>query len=85
MHGQSVSLPLLPLAPPALLPPPPSPLLPSSQVAADHGFDYMRDQNVALLARAVYSSKLPRLVAVLRNPIDRIHSAFYGYPHYFGR
>ncbi|GAX80445.1 hypothetical protein CEUSTIGMA_g7884.t1 [Chlamydomonas eustigma] len=55
------------------------------KVALDHGFDFMRDQNIPLLMRAVYAEKLPRLVAVLRDPIDRIHSAYYGYPHYHSR
>ena len=56
-----------------------------SQIAEAHGFDHLRDQAVPLLARAVYANKLPRLVVVLRNPIDRLHSAYYGYDHYFSR
>jgi hypothetical protein len=57
----------------------------SSKVAAAHGFDYLLDQAVPLLARAVYGDKLPKLVAVLRNPTERLHSAYYGYDHYFNR
>jgi hypothetical protein len=34
------------------------------------------------IMRAMYRDKPPKLVGLLRNPIDRIHSAFYGYPHY---
>ncbi len=59
--------------------------MPGVQVAQEHGFDFMRDQNIPLLMRAVYGSKLPRLLAVLRDPVQRLHSAFYGYPHYFNK
>ncbi|KAG1658985.1 hypothetical protein FOA52_008687 [Chlamydomonas sp. UWO 241] len=53
------------------------------KVATDHGYDYVRDQNNPTLMRAVYGNTLPRLVVVLRNPVARIHSAFFGYPHYY--
>ena len=51
---------------------------PCTQVAADHGFDYLNDQNVPMLVRGVYGKRIPRLVVMLRDPIDRLHSAYYG-------
>ena len=57
-------------------------------ICVKYGFDRLKDQHVPLLMKAVYGNKLPKLIVVLRNPIDRIASAYYGYPHYhtkFGR
>lgn len=34
--------------------------------------------------RAVYAPKIPRLVVFLRDPVERIHSAYYAYEHYHG-
>ena len=56
----------------------PSAMAADKAVADQHGFDYFRDQNIPLLMRAVYGNKLPRMVVVIRDPVERLHSAYYG-------
>lgn len=52
-------------------------LLPSPQVAQDAGVDY-DEVHLPLLLAAVYGrAHLPKLVVMLRNPIDRLHSAYW--------
>ena len=38
--------------------------------------------SVPLLVRGVYGTKLPRLVVVLREPSERLHSAWHEYHQY---
>ncbi len=53
------------------------------QASDEAGLDYRLDQHTPLLMRAVYGSeRVPRLVALVRDPVERIHSAYWGYPHY---
>ena len=51
------------------------------QVAAKHGLS-LDDIHVPLLVRAVYGNFPVKIVALLRNPVDRIKSAYYGLAHY---
>ncbi|GFH11325.1 sulfotransferase [Haematococcus lacustris] len=55
------------------------------KLAKQAGIDYDLDQHLPLIMRALYMTRPPRLVALLRNPLDRLHSAYYGYPHYHGK
>eukprot|EP00798_Chlamydomonas_sp_ICE-L_P031207 gene31207-6356_t len=54
------------------------------QVASEHKMDYVRDAINPMFMRAMYGQHEPKLVIMLREPIARLHSAYYGYPHYFG-
>jgi hypothetical protein len=35
-----------------------------------------------LIMRAAYGSRPPKLIVLLRNPVDRLHAAFWDYDHY---
>ncbi len=58
-------------------------LLPQRAVQA--GIDYDLDSHNPLLVRAVYGSRPPKMVVVVRDPVARLFSAFHGYPHYHGK
>ena len=58
---------------------------PSLQLAARAGIDHDKEMHNPLLVRAVYGQRPPKMVVVVRNPLPRLLSAFYGYPHYFGK
>ena len=47
------------------------------QAAADAWLSYA-DVQLPLLMRAVYGNRSPKFILLLRNPVDRIYSAFYG-------
>lgn len=55
------------------------PMSPDSGVARERTF------SVPQLVRAAYGEASPNLVVLLRQPWQRMHSAFYNYPHYRGR
>eukprot|EP00191_Tetraselmis_sp_GSL018_P003786 CAMPEP_0177598730 /NCGR_PEP_ID=MMETSP0419_2-20121207/12543_1 /TAXON_ID=582737 /ORGANISM="Tetraselmis sp., Strain GSL018" /LENGTH=412 /DNA_ID=CAMNT_0019091271 /DNA_START=204 /DNA_END=1442 /DNA_ORIENTATION=+ len=44
-----------------------------------------RFAQLPLLMRAVYGARPPRLVAILRDPVERFHHAFWAHPHYRDR
>lgn len=52
-------------------------ILAGVQVAVQHGMNY-DDQHLPLLMRAVYVDRMPRMVVMVRDPVDRLHSAYYG-------
>ena len=54
------------------------------QVATSLGLS-LDDLHVPLLVRATYGDFPVKLVAVLRHPADRIHSAYWALPHYHGK
>jgi len=54
------------------------------EAVAASGIGY-RHAQLPLLMKAVYGSRQPRLVAILRNPVDRFHHAFWSHPHYRDR
>lgn len=41
------------------------------------GIEY-RDMQLPMLLRALYGSRPPRLVVMVRNPVDRMYSNYYG-------
>eukprot|EP00873_Tetraselmis_striata_P009748 jgi/Tetstr1/430012/TSEL_019873.t1 len=41
-----------------------------------------RFAHLPLLMKAVYGSFTPRLIAILRDPVERFHYAFWSHPHY---
>ncbi|PNH00714.1 hypothetical protein TSOC_013450, partial [Tetrabaena socialis] len=53
--------------------------------SAAAGIDYDREAHNPLLVRAVYGLRPPKMILLARNPIDRLFSAFHGYPHYHGK
>ena len=36
-------------------------------------------QHLPVMLRAVYANRPPRMVVLLRDPVERLHSAFYGW------
>ncbi|MEW5313500.1 MAG: hypothetical protein WDW38_005064 [Sanguina aurantia] len=54
------------------------------EVSRKSGIPFDR-MHVPLLMRAVYGSRPPRLVVLARNPIQRLHSAYYCYQHYHSK
>lgn len=55
------------------------------QRAAKAGIDYMKDQHLPLLVRAVYGNRIPKMVLLARDPVQRLYSAYFGYPHYHNK
>eukprot|EP00798_Chlamydomonas_sp_ICE-L_P006514 gene6512-3152_t len=55
------------------------------KAARSFGYDWMKDQNVPMLMRGVYGSFVPKLVIMLRNPVDRLHSAYFDHPKYHAK
>lgn len=51
--------------------------LPAPQAASEAGVAYS-DVQLPFLMRAVYGSRSPKFVFLLRNPVDRIYSAYFG-------
>mmetsp|Transcript_36158 Transcript_36158/g.80462 ORF Transcript_36158/g.80462 Transcript_36158/m.80462 type:complete len:459 (-) Transcript_36158:759-2135(-) len=52
------------------------------KVAEDLGVDYDELQVPLLVAAAHGEGHLPKLILMLRNPIDRLHCAYWQYSHY---
>lgn len=52
------------------------------QLAAKAGIDHQRDAHIPLLVAAVYGARPPKMVLVARNPLPRLYSAYWAYPHY---
>ena len=57
------------------------PLPPTPQVAAGLGVHYDH-LHVPLIMSALYGSRPPRLIVLLREPLERLHSAYWNYGHY---
>lgn len=51
------------------------------KVAAELGLLYI-DMALPVVMRGVYNGGLPRLLALVRDPVERLHSAFWAYGHY---
>lgn len=47
------------------------------QAAVQAGLPYT-DVQLPMLMRALYGSRSPKFVLLLRNPVDRIYSAYFG-------
>lgn len=55
------------------------------QAAEQAGFDF-DDVHMPLMMSAVYGrERAPKLLMVLRNPIDRLYTAYWSHPHYKGK
>ncbi len=51
------------------------------QVARQVGVHY-HDLHLPTIMRAAYGKRPPKFIMMVRNPIDRLHSAFYGHEQY---
>ncbi|KAG2432485.1 hypothetical protein HXX76_008830 [Chlamydomonas incerta] len=51
------------------------------QVAKKIGIPY-NDMSLPLVLSAVYGKRPPRMIVMLRNPVERLYSAFWRYSHY---
>jgi hypothetical protein len=71
----------VPLARGARGPEPPARRLRPLQVARETGVHY-DDLHLPVVMRAAYGKRPPKLVMMVRNPIDRLHSAYWQYEHY---
>ena len=56
------------------------------KVAEDLGVSHMNDLHLPVIFKGFYQgladAHQPKLIVLLRNPIDRLHSAYYQYHHY---